>query len=250
MKIHQIRNATMRISYAGKTILTDPVLGPKHGFKSFAGIEKNPTVNLPMPAEEVIKDIDMVIVSHLHDDHFDEGAKQMLPKDTPILCQTGDYASIIETGFSNVTPVDTDLFWENIHITRTPGWHATNEKWMNLLGTVSGFVFKAENEPVLYWTGDTILCDDVKNTIKKNQPDTILTHSCGAQIMDSGPIIMDEKQTIEVCRLAPTATVIATHMEALDHGTVSRNDLRDYARKKGIGENRLLIPYDGQILEL
>jgi hypothetical protein len=37
-------------------------------------------------------------------------------------------------------------------------------------------------------------------------------------------------------------------MEALDHGTVSREDLRSHAQKNGISKDRLLIPEDGQTL--
>ena len=44
MKIQLIRNATMKITYAGRTILSDPMLAPKGDFKSFAGIARNPTI--------------------------------------------------------------------------------------------------------------------------------------------------------------------------------------------------------------
>ena len=248
MQIQQIRNSTLRLSYAGKMILTDPVLLPKHGIKSFAGIEKNPIVDLPFPASDVIKDIDLVMVSHLHQDHFDDGAKKMLPKDIPLLCQPGNDDAIKENGFLNVTPVEKSIVWENIKIIRTPGKHAGNEKWESILGQVSGFIFKAKNEPVVYWAGDTVLYDEIENIIKTTQPDIILTHSCGAKLEDSGPIVMDAGQTIAVCKLAPNAKVVATHINALDHGTVTRKDLREYARENGISSDQLIIPEDGQTL--
>jgi hypothetical protein len=37
-------------------------------------------------------------------------------------------------------------------------------------------------------------------------------------------------------------------MEALDHATVSRSDLRNLAEMEGIKSGQLLIPYDGEIL--
>jgi len=67
-------------------------------------------------------------------------------------------------------------------------------------------------------------------------------------LQDSGPIVMDAEQTIAVCKLAPRAKVVATHIDALDHGTISRENLRIYARKNGISSDQLLIPDDGQIL--
>ncbi|MCP4722701.1 MAG: MBL fold metallo-hydrolase, partial [Desulfobacteraceae bacterium] len=147
-----------------------------------------------------------------------------------------------------VTPINESVIWEGIEITRTPGRHASSQKWEDILGMVSGFVLKADNEPLVYWAGDTILYDEIKILIKTVKPDIILTHSCGAVLDDSGPIVMDAKMTIEVCKLMPKAIVIATHMEALDHARVTRKDLRALAEKTGIKADQLLIPEDGEIL--
>ncbi|WP_200896996.1 hypothetical protein [Pelosinus fermentans] len=45
-------------------------------------------------------------------------------------------------------------------------------------------------------------------------------------------------------------TIIATHMEALDHTTISRDCLRQYADAKGIRSEQLLIPSDGEMYYL
>ena len=248
MKIQQIRNATLKIKYHNKTILTDPVLLPKHGIESFAGKERNPTVDLPFEAKEVINGIDMVLASHLHMDHFDDAARKMLPKDISIFCQPGDEKRLAADGFTSVTPVEETITWENITITRTGGHHGTGQ-WEKDLGNVSGFVLKAANEPVLYWAGDTIFCKEVETAIESHSPDIFLTHSCGAELGDSGPIIMDAQQTVKTCKAAQGAIVIATHMEALDHGTVTRDELRKIANENNISQNRLLIPLDGEMLE-
>ena len=71
MKIHLIRNATIRLDYGGRLILLDPYLAPKESLESFAGISKNPIVDLPITPEEVIAEVEMVLISHLHTDHFD-----------------------------------------------------------------------------------------------------------------------------------------------------------------------------------
>ena len=247
MKIQLIRNATLRITYAGHTFLIDPYLADKHAYEPYLGKSRNPTCDLPLPAEEVIKGIEMVIVSHLHSDHFDEEAQRLIPDDMHIFCEPGDAAIIMEQGFTNVKPIQHIIRWENISIRRTPGQHGVDD-WADRLGTVSGFIFEADNEPTLYWMGDTIWYDEVKDIIKDLQPDVIVTHSSGAVLGDSDPIVMDAKQTVAVAQTASNAIVVATHMEALDHGTVSRASLRTYAHEKGISEDRLLIPDDGDIL--
>lgn len=247
MKIQLIRNATLRITYAGHTFLIDPYLGPKYAYETLAGKSPNPTVALPMSSQDVLKDIEMVIVSHLHRDHFDEEAKQIISKGMHIFCEPGDAAEIMEHGFTNVKPIQNTLQWEGITIHRTPGAHGTGE-WGERMGTVSGFIFEADDEPTLYWMGDTIWYDDVKDIVQDTQPDVIVTHSSGAVLGDSDPIVMDAKQTVSVCETASQAIVVATHMDALDHGTITRTSLRTYAYAKGISEHRLLIPEDGETL--
>ena len=59
---------------------------------------------------------------------------------------------------------------------------------------------------------------------------------------------MDGEQTIAVCRAAPDATVVAVHLEALDHCPVTRDALRSLAEKKGITHEQLRIPADGDLL--
>ena len=41
-------------------------------------------------------------------------------------------------------------------------------------------------------------------------------------------------QTVQVCRAAPGSTVVAVHLDSLDHGTVTRQSLRAYAETHGI----------------
>jgi hypothetical protein len=146
-----------------------------------------------------------------------------------------------------VAPIQDVIDWKGISITRTGGQHGTG-KVLDDMGGVSGFVFQAATEPTIYWAGDTIWYDVVNEVIEKFQPDIIVTHSSGAVWGERVLIVMDEVQTVTVARAAPNSKVIATHMEALDHGTVSREMLRTYADRAGIGQDRILIPLDGEIL--
>lgn len=188
---------------------------------------------------------ELLIVSHLHSDHFDPEAQRLLPKDLPVLCQPGDEEAIREHGFEGVTPVLDSIEWQGITITRTPGQHGTFPSELAEMGQVSGFVLQAPGEPTVYWTGDTILYEPVSQVIERFRPDVIVTHSSGAMWKGSGPIVMDADQTIAVCQAAPESRVVAIHLDSLDHGTVSRQDLR--ARAAGISQ--LLIPEDGETLQ-
>lgn len=247
MKLQLIRSATLRINYAGQRFVIDPYLAAKHSRPSYAGNSSNPLVDLPCSPADVIAGVGWVLISHLHSDHFDPAAQELLPKDTPILCQPGDESSIAGKGFRQVTPVVESLAWQGITITRTPGQHGSGDVLAEM-GQVSGFIFQAKGEPTLYWAGDTIWYDGVAATLAGTRPQIIVTHSCGAVWGARIPIVMDAAQTVAVCHAAPNSTVIATHMDSVDHATISREDLRQYAAAHGIGPKRLLIPADGEEL--
>ena len=249
MKLQLLRNATLKLDYAGTTILIDPDFGPKHSRPSFTGRSPNPMVDLPVSPNEILEGVELVIVSHLHADHFDKVAQELVPKHLPLICQPGDEEKIRSFGFTDVTPLTDRLTYEGIHLTRRDGNHGSGPV-LEKMGHVIGFTIEADSEPSIYWAGDTILYPSVRETIVTTDPDIIVTHSCGAK-WDDLLIVMDAEQTIEACRIAPERTrIVATHMEVLDHATVSRDDLRAYANVHDVAKHKLLIPSDGEILHL
>ena len=63
--IRLIRNATLRIHYAGKEILVDPMLAGKGTLQSALGVYKTPRVHLTMPMNEIADGLDMEEVNNL-----------------------------------------------------------------------------------------------------------------------------------------------------------------------------------------
>ena len=247
MQLQLIRNATLRLTYGGQLWLIDPYLAPRHSRPSYTGKSPNPLVELPCSIEDVLAGVEVVVVSHLHSDHFDPVAHDRVRKDLPLFCQPGDEPTIVSKGFEDVRPVVDRAEWNGVSLTRTPGQHGSGAVLADM-GRTSGFVFRAEGEPTLYWAGDTILTDDVLGVIASVRPDVIVTHSSGAVWGPGTLIVMDAEQTVAVCEAAPTAVVVAVHLDSLDHGTVSRADLRAYGERQGIGPDRLRIPADGETL--
>jgi L-ascorbate metabolism protein UlaG (beta-lactamase superfamily) len=249
MELHLVRHATMRFRYAARSFITDPYLAAMHTRPSYRGLSLNPTAALPCSPLEAIAGIEMALISHLHSDHFDSVARDLLPKDLSILCQPEDRSELESMGFHHAIPVTEAVDWEGITLTRTPCQHGSGEV-LEEMGPASGFVFSAAGEPTVYWVGDSIWYEGVADVISSFQPDVIITHSCGAVWGDHVPIVMDAEQTIALCRAAPNSTVVATHMEAVDHATVTREALRAYAEAHWIGARQLLIPLDGDTLVL
>lgn len=248
MKVQLIRNATLKLEYHGKTILVDPMLGEKGAYDPFVGGPRNPTVELPVSAAEVLDGTEMVLITHCHPDHLDPPAVAGLDKSLPIFFQPFDRETITGMGFENATAIEESIEWEGISIYRTGGKHGTGEI-LNMLGEVSGFVLKAPGEPSLYLVGDSILEDNVRAALAAHAPDVIVCNAGGAQIPGAGLILMEESETIAVHELAPEAAIVAVHLESLDHCQVTRESLRAAIAESGHQESAFHIPWDGEILE-
>ncbi|WP_258048391.1 hypothetical protein [Sphingomonas citri] len=81
------------------------------------------------------------------------------------------------------------------------------------------------------------------------QPQVIVLNAGYAQWIDLGPILMGPHGVLSVHRAAPSAQLIATHMEAINHCVLSRADLAAFAKKEGFAQ-RLLIPADGERISI
>ena len=90
MRLTLVRNATLLVELSGRRLLVDPALddaGARPPIENTADQRPNPLVPLPLPAEERVRDLDAVLVTHLHRDDFDETALRMVPRDVPVSCQ-------------------------------------------------------------------------------------------------------------------------------------------------------------------
>lgn len=248
VSIQSIRNATLKVDYAGKTILVDPMLSAKNSFMSFVEPDKNlnPTVDLPFAAEKVIENTDLVLLTHAHPDHLDAKAIELLPKNIPFYAQATDQVPLKDAPFTNIKWVKENEEFEGIQIMRTDGKHGPDEL-LEALGKVSGYILKAKNHPSIYIVGDCLYDETVKQTIQKHQPDIIITNSGGAMFMGNNRILMDAEETIALAKDAPNSTVIAVHMEALDHCTVTKEALKNKAANEKV---KIIIPKDGETINL
>ena len=98
MRLTLVRNATVILELDGRRILVDPMLddaGARPPVADTANPVPNPTVPLPFPAEEVVRSVDAVLVTHRHRDHLDGRAEALLPRDVPVFCQLGGPVQLV-----------------------------------------------------------------------------------------------------------------------------------------------------------
>lgn len=249
MQIRLIRHATLLIEMAGRRILVDPMLsevGAMEPVGNATNEQRIPMLPLPIPVEEVLADVDAVLLTHLHRDHFDEAAAALLPKSLPVLCQPADFERLSTLGFAQLLPVTDAIEYGGIEFVRTEGKHGTGLIG-KAMGSVSGFVLRAPGEPVLYLAGDTVWCGAVRESLELFRPDVVVVNAGAAQFRTGSPITMDGLDLARVVATAPEAAVVATHMETINHCLLTRTGLRAELAKRGLAE-RVLIPADGEAL--
>lgn len=258
VEVQLIRNATVKMTYANTTFLIDPMLSPKGtypGFENtFQSALRNPRVELPMSVEEVLKDVDAVIVTHTHLDHWDDAAQAVLPKDMPLFTQNDADMRVIQSqGFTNVRVLDENTTFNGVSLHKTGGQHGSDAMYSSpelarFLGEAMGIVFEAKNHKTVYVAGDTIWRPEVEQTIAQYHPDIILLNA-GNALIDGfqESIIMGKEDMLRAYNAAPNATILAVHMDAINHMALTRKALAEYTKEKGI-QDRVLIPADGEML--
>jgi L-ascorbate metabolism protein UlaG (beta-lactamase superfamily) len=101
----------------------------------------------------------------------------------------------------------------------------------------------------LYLAGDTVWRKEVDQTIAKYHPEVIVLNAGKAKITGyEGSIIMGEEDVLRASKAAANAKIVAVHMDAINHMSLSRDALHTYVKAQGI-ESRVAIPEDGATLE-
>lgn len=243
-----LRNATAVLTVGGQRFLIDPMLDPKGARPPVANTPNqhpNPLVELPDGWERLIADVDALVVTHLHKDHFDDTAAATLDRALPLFGQPEDEPRLAAVGFHDVRPVRRQEQSAGVTLTRTAGRHGTGEIGKQM-APASGFIFEAPNDSRVYLAGDTVWCPEVDDVIQSHRPEVIVLNASGARFLEGGPLVMTADDIARVHRAQPDALLIVVHLEAINHCLETRHFYRETLPKLGIPLDRFRIPEDGE----
>jgi L-ascorbate metabolism protein UlaG (beta-lactamase superfamily) len=244
-----VRSATLLVDFGGLTVLVDPMLADPHTLppvENTAPPTRNPLVGLPQPAAEISSAARLLLVTHLHRDHFDPAAQSLIDPATPILCQPADQATLARKGFTDVRPVESAIDIDAVTVTRVAARHSLGNHEA-ALGPCCGFVLRAPGEPVLHIAGDCVWCAELAAVIDEHRPTVVVLNAGAARFLDGAPISMTAEDVIAAARHAFYATLVAVHLEALNHCPMTRDELRRHLVAAALDE-RVRIPRDGEAL--
>lgn len=254
MRLRLVRHATLVVELAGRRLLIDPQFdapNTRPPVEDTPNPQRNPLVELPEPANRFVEGADAALITHLHEDHLDRTGIELLPWGLPLYVQPEDAESIRGHGFTTVRTVEASAnLGDGITVTRTAARHGTGEIG-EAMAPASGYVLRAPGEPVLYLAGDTIWCDEVAAALREHEPDVVVVNAGGARFDEGDPITMTGADVIETARAAPSAQIIAVHLEAVNHCLETRDVLAEAISAAGLDrEDRVKIPVDGETVEV
>ena len=245
-----IGTATVIIRYQGLTILTDPNFLHKGdhvhlGYGLTAERLTNPAVEF-----DKLPPIDLVLLSHMHEDHFDKLVQEKLARATPIVTTKEAAAKLANLGFSKVfglrhwDRVEVEKGATRLRVTSVPGRHGAAGVHV-LLPSVMGSMLDFGWEPAqpayrMYISGDTLIYDDLK-WIPQQFPgiDLALLHLGGTRILGTFKVTMDGRDGVEMLRIVQPAKAIPIHYNDYN---VFKSPLQDFVNEvKAAGLEQKII---------
>lgn len=239
--LHFIGNATLLIRYGDLLLLTDPNFLHR-GQRAYLGhglVSKRLT-EPALDVRELPQDLDAVLLSHLHGDHWDRVTRRHLDRSLPVVT-TPHAARRLQGlhGFRRATGLRT---WEDhvlvkgrhqVRITSLPGTHAKGLA-ARLLPPVMGSLLQfgdlgGEVRLQLYVTGDTLMFEGIQEIARRCPGiDLAVVHLGGTTLPGGLLVTMDAVQGTDLLATVRPALSLPVHY---DDYTVFRSPLDAFLRR-------------------
>jgi L-ascorbate metabolism protein UlaG (beta-lactamase superfamily) len=240
-----VGNATTIIRYGGFTLLTDPNF-LRRGERAHLGYGLT-SRRLADPAMSIgdLPAIETVLLSHLHEDHWDRRTGRDLDHGLPVLTTQAAADTLRGRGFHAADGLG---HWEQRHlakgnrflrVTALPARHAPGFL-QRLLPPVMGSLLEfgpvgGRPELSIYISGDTLMYEDIRE-ISRRYPDIDLgiVHLGGTKLLGLVMVTMDGRQGADWLETVRCPRVLPVHF---DDYTVFSSPLADFeaeVRRRGL----------------
>jgi L-ascorbate metabolism protein UlaG (beta-lactamase superfamily) len=236
--IQFIGTATVLIHYQGLTILTDPNFLHRGEQVHLGYGLTSERLTEPAFALDALPPIDLVILSHLHEDHFDRLVQEKLRHDVPIVTTRESAERLEQLGFTQRYGLSR---WDSLTVTKgdarlrvtaMPARHG-GPAMAVLLPTVMGSMLDFQEGPAgaayrIYISGDTLVYDDIAQIpLRFPDVDLALLHLGGMRLFGMVKASMDGNDGVQMLRTIAPQRAIPLHYN--DYG-VYQSPLADFER--------------------
>lgn len=238
-----VGNATTVLRLGPFTLLTDPNFLHRGQWTHIGqGIVSRRLVDPALGIAD-LPDLDGVVLSHLHGDHFDRVASRELGRDLPVFTTPHAAKRLSRRGFRETAPLRT---WETttlsrgtatLTITSLPGRHALGLVG-HLLPPVMGTMleYRAGGRPFrIYLSGDTLVHPSLSEIRTRfGDIDLAVVHLGGTKVL--GVLLtMDGVQGADLVELLAPRTTVPVHYEEY---TVMKSPLSDFTAEAARRQER------------
>ncbi len=252
-----IGTATTLVRLGSFTLLTDPNFLHR-GQRAYLGKGLwSKRLTDPAMSIQELPELDAVVLSHLHGDHFDRVARRDLARSQPVLTTPAAARRLDSWGFETQgletwESATLTLGSETLTLTSLPAIHARGLMGA-LLPPVMGSMLEHRSDGELtqriYVSGDTVTGEHISEIGKRyDDIDTAVVHLGGTRVL-LHTVTMDAGQGVDFLRRVRPRTTIPVHYD--DYG-VFRSPLSDFekqARQAGLAEGLVRVER-GQTVEL
>ncbi|MGY1838700.1 MULTISPECIES: MBL fold metallo-hydrolase [unclassified Modestobacter] len=240
--------ATTLLRLGPFTLLTDPNFLHR-GQRAHLGYglrSKRRTDPALVPAQ--LPELDAILLSHMHGDHWDRIATRALPKETPVVTTPEAARCLGKRGFdatADLRPWQTHELGSGddvLRITSVPGVHGPGPL-ARLLPEVMGSVLELVRGGQVTWrgyvSGDTLHRPALGEVLQRCGPlDVLIPHLGGTKVLGV-TVTMDARQGADLVELLAPPVTVPVHYD--DYG-VFKSPLGDFitevARRRVPGEIR------------
>ncbi len=244
-------NATTLLRLGQFTLLTDPNFIAR-GQRVYLG-KGLWTRRLTDPAilPEDLPDLDAVLLSHLHGDHWDRIAYATIDRDTTVVTTQAAARALSSRGFratSDLRPWQVHEIGgdgETLRITSVPGVHGPGPL-ARVLPPVMGSVLELlDDSGAVSWrgyvTGDTLFRPWLAEVLQRCGPlDVVVPHLGGTKALGI-TVTMDGRQGADLVELLQPPVTVPVHFDDYDRFTSPLGDfVREVADRRAPGEVRVV----------